>query len=140
VAEAYPVTRVDQIRSMNEVAMPSSSTVHTWLAVATAVHHHTSDHHHDSGFLSHVFQTSPWLGTIAVIGCIVYILLKKVGRVFEGTPWYVRLGLLGAAGYGIFRLFGHRRQATSQHPWRAAPPQDPWQDSQSQDSWRGSGS
>jgi hypothetical protein len=102
--------------------MPSP-TLSAQLVAVTVSHDHPARHHHDSGFLSHLFATSPLLGTIVVIAiviaCFMLILLRAVGRVFEGTPWYVRLALLGTAGYGIFRLLSRQRLA--------APPQGPWQ-------------
>jgi hypothetical protein len=115
--------------------MSSSSTQSTALAFVTALHHHdVSGHGGDGGgFLS--------LGAFATTGlivlCVIYILVKKVGRFFfEGTPWYARLALLGTAGYGIYRLLGRgraQRPPWPTPPWPAPPQQEPWQAEPSQD-------
>lgn len=116
--------------------MPSSSTQSASFAFLMAWHHHPPvTSHGDGGFLSHLFGSSSWLGTLATAGliglCVIYILVKKIGRVlFEGTPWYARLALLGTAGYGIYRLLGRGR--AQRPPWPAwppppPPPPQPWQ-------------
>jgi hypothetical protein len=112
--------------------MPSSSTqsaLSAFLAVSQH-HHHVTGNSGDGGF----FGSSSGLGTLATVGlialCVVYILVKKVGRVFfEGAPWYARWALLGTAGYGLYRLFGGSR--ARRQPWTQGQPppfQQPWHD------------